>query len=587
MDSNTHKDKLLPSESPGSPHWSSVYPPTTAATPRPRSPTFSALCSPRPIIIFLIAAVVSLSAALTWALYSSSSSSSGGSSTPTLTYGHPETMSPTSTLVESIPLTDYGSSFDKLPSSDYTHVALINALDASKTSVDITVMYWNLLPSEDSSCAGAKPGVSLSLNYCLNNLGGQAGVDLYSAMQSAMSRGVRFRFLQDHSNTDPYPPQLLALQSEYPDVVEIHYWSALDWYSGGIMHQKIWIFDETSFYIGSSNMDWLSLTQVKEVGIFISNSTSMGSDVTDYFDSWWEWSSVPSTEATTEYSVHFFSDEWQTELIAPCWSMHIEKSERCPFPPIMVPTVGPPLPNTDKVQLTTPIDGTPANTFISGSPREVLGDTFSTKKKDMRTWDLDGILYTINNATDYIYLSVMDYIPQSTYSTDTVEGSNIWWPTLNDALLTVLYSRNVTIRVVVSHWAHSDSRIASHLNLLVGQSMYCRPSSDYYAPTAGCGKLEVKVFEVPGWNETLDTYPKPSNATFPKYSRVAHGKYVVTESRTNIGTSNMAWSYFYQTAGASFNTDNEGIVGNMKDVFDRDWFSNYAVPLDEYLSGVS
>jgi len=53
----------------------------------------------------------------------------------------------------------------------------------------------------------------------------------------------------------------------------------------------------------------------------------------------------------------------------------------------------------------------------------------------------------------------------------------------------------------------------------------------------------------------------------------------VTDRRINIGTSNHAWSYFYTTAGSSFNSDHEGLRSTLERVFDRDWDSKYAVAL--------
>ena len=42
--------------------------------------------------------------------------------------------------------------------------------------------------------------------------------------------------------------------------------------------------------------------------------------------------------------------------------------------------------------------------------------------------------------------------------------------------------------------------------------------------------------QVPGWNQTAGP-----NSTYPAYSRVNHAKYIVTDNRLNVGTSNMAW----------------------------------------------
>lgn len=33
---------------------------------------------------------------------------------------------------------------------------------------------------------------------------------------------------------------------------------------GGVLHTKLWIVDEQHFYVGSANMDWRSLTEVRK-----------------------------------------------------------------------------------------------------------------------------------------------------------------------------------------------------------------------------------------------------------------------------------------------------------------------------------
>jgi phospholipase D3/4 len=85
------------------------------------------------------------------------------------------------------------------------------------------------------------------------------------------------------------------------------------------------------------------------------------------------------------------------------------------------------------------------------------------------------------------------------------------------------------------------------------------------------GQLEIKLFMVPGWNNTSG-----SSRKFPGHTRVNHTKYIVTDRRINIGTSNMTWDYFASTAGSSFNTDHSALVRTLQSVFDRDWASSYA-----------
>ena len=107
------------------------------------------------------------------------------------------------------------------------------------------------------------------------------------------------------------------------------------------------------------------------------------------------------------------------------------------------------------------------------------------------------------------------------------------------------------------------------------------------AGAAANGSLAVGVFTVPGWQDTEPAVNASTGATtaparFPPFSRVNHAKYVVTDRRVNIGTSNMDVSYFYQTAGASFNSDGAGIRTVLQSAFDRDWHSSYTTPLQEF-----
>jgi phospholipase D3/4 len=61
---------------------------------------------------------------------------------------------------------------------------------------------------------------------------------------------------------------------------------------------------------------------------------------------------------------------------------------------------------------------------------------------------------------------------------------------------------------------------------------------------------------------------------------INHGKYAVSNVRAHIGTSNLVWDYFYTTSGVSFGTYNPAIVSQLQLVFDADWNSPYAVPVE-------
>ena len=52
----------------------------------------------------------------------------------------------------------------------------------------------------------------------------------------------------------------------------------------GILHTKLWIIDRMHVYIGSANMDWRALTQVKELGFLATNCSCLAQDVVKIFD---------------------------------------------------------------------------------------------------------------------------------------------------------------------------------------------------------------------------------------------------------------------------------------------------------------
>lgn len=55
----------------------------------------------------------------------------------------------------------------------------------------------------------------------------------------------------------------------------------------GILHTKLWIIDGERVYVGSANMDWRALTQVKELGLFTSRCPSIAQDLRKIFQVYW------------------------------------------------------------------------------------------------------------------------------------------------------------------------------------------------------------------------------------------------------------------------------------------------------------
>ncbi|MFS7943361.1 putative phospholipase D [Helianthus anomalus] len=111
---------------------------------------------------------------------------------------------------------------------------------------------------------------------------------------------------------------------------------------------------------------------------------------------------------------------------------------------------------------------------------------------------------------------------------------------------------------IVAYWAHFISNTDQYLKTLLYSNNLCSSSPD----NSCSGKIEIKYYMVPGFNSTGPAVSNGSSTgyKYPGYSRVNHGKYVVSDKRAHIGTSNLMRDYFYATVGVSFGTYNPASV---------------------------
>ena len=100
-----------------------------------------------------------------------------------------------------------------------------------------------------------------------------------------------------------------------------------EWYGGsGIMHQKIWIFDARHVYLGSANMDWKSIAQVKEMGVAVEDCPELAADAGKYFETWWTFTALPPS------SVEVFDPAARIDRRVPPWSALVPPAQRAPSP---------------------------------------------------------------------------------------------------------------------------------------------------------------------------------------------------------------------------------------------------------------
>jgi phospholipase D3/4 len=460
------------------------------------------------------------------------------------------TRNPRASLVESIPVGL--ESLRGTPGVQYTEDVLVRLTRAAQSTIYLTAMYWALLPDPKSV---DEKGFT---DEQFQQMGADSGRALCAALCDAARRGVSIRILQSPGFSGQ-KQESDNFRERFPERVSIHEIDMSKWYGSGIMHQKVWIFDSVHLYLGSANMDWKSLMQVKEMGVAVEDCPELAADAIKYFDSWWRFSALGPT------SQEAFDPAVRIDRRVPSWSTLIPASKRSQSPLADKYATK----YSARTPLRLALNGEQCGVFLSGCPQEVLGKG--------RTWDGEGLVHTIDDARKSICISVMDFAPAGLYSRPSAgppirdEGiipidTPVWWPLLTDALLSAVLTRKVYVRLLVSKWAHTSPLIEPMLRAL--QSAADAGRADPYMSS---GQLEIKLFMVPGWNSTTG-----SNRKFPGHTRVNHTKYIVTDRRINIGTSNMTWDYFASTAGSSFNTDHPELVCTLQEVFNRDWASSYA-----------
>lgn len=454
-------------------------------------------------------------------------------------------------LVESIP----ADIVDLRPPEGVRHSrhVFVELVDAAESTIDLTAMYWNLLSdvaSEDEE------GFTRER---LEELGADHGMQLHGALTAAAERGVTIRIVQSPGFKGG-PQESDKLAERYPAQIEVRTLHMSSWYGEGIMHQKMWIIDGRHIYIGSANADWKALTQVKELGIVVQDNEELAADAARLFEVWWKAAKI---HADTR---EVFDPSAQVRRTVPSWSKLVPAATRSASPFVNATLSA----NYNEASpLVCSLNEQHGDVFVTCSPPEFCAPA--------RSSDLDAILQAIHMAKESICISVMDFAPISLHRGQYDEESGerlingraaetVWWPSIIDALLHATLTRRVSVRLLVSHWAYTSPLMAQYLMALQETANVGKPDG-----TTKRGRLEIRRFLIPGWDDVSG-----SNRHYPGHSRVNHAKYIVTERQVNIGTSNMTWGYFANSAGTSFNSTHRHLVNKLQEVFDRDWASRYA-----------
>ncbi|XP_062121112.1 5'-3' exonuclease PLD3 [Drosophila sulfurigaster albostrigata] len=404
-------------------------------------------------------------------------------------------------LVETLPLgLNYTPDSPKFLSTFEAWQLLLNT---AKATVDIAAPFWTLrgLDFNDSS---TQPGEELFQRLLSNGDAGKPRLRI----RIALNKSADSFWHADARIFGNYgAAQVVAIR--LPDE--------------GALHSKLWIVDDQHFYLGSANMDWRSLTHVKELGVLAQNCPQLTRDLSKIFKAYWQIGSAKDASIPSQWS----------------WHYHTNYNLRRPM-------------------LIRGNRNYTMSAFISSSPPLLTAQG--------RTPDLDAILHFIESANEFIYIAVMDYYPLIVYSTHVQ-----YWPPIDNALRKAAVERGVAVKLLVSWWKHSDPNEDNYLRSLQELSTSNNHQVD----------IQIRRFVVPSDEQQLKIpFGRVNHNAYMVTERIAYigtsnwsGEYFTHTAGVGLVLSDVDFE----------NNTQQTLRSDLFNVFERDWHSPYAVPLKHNL----
>eukprot|EP00057_Strongylocentrotus_purpuratus_P033927 XP_793309.3 PREDICTED: phospholipase D3 isoform X1 [Strongylocentrotus purpuratus] len=399
-------------------------------------------------------------------------------------------------LAESMPL---NLTFpDGSPRFQSTYAIWKELLATAKETIDISSYYWTLRGKD-----------------IFNDTSDFEGEEIFKELMAAgTTRNISIRIVENkpsHYIADLDTKELAAKGAAQVQSLDFN-----ELMGGGILHTKFWVVDKKHLYLGSANMDYRALTQVKEIGVGIFNCSCLAQDLDKLFEVYW-----------------YLGNQ---TTVPPKWPEEFATAYNLETP----------------MQLK--LNGTNATAFIGSSPPAFCPSG--------RTSDIDGLLNVVESAQKFVYIAVMDYIPEKEFA-NPME----YWNVIDAKLREVAFNHHVNVRVMGSIWNHTSSDMIVFLRSLAELG------------TTGRFNIQAKLFCVPAYTPVEHEMP---------YARVNHNKYMVTDNAAYIGTSNWSGTYFTLTGGASLvvnqtlaqmETNATTLQHQLAQLFERDWNSIHATPV--------
>ncbi|XP_021566742.1 phospholipase D4 [Carlito syrichta] len=403
-------------------------------------------------------------------------------------------------LVESIPQ-DLPSAAGS-PLAQPLAQAWLQLLDTAQESIHVASYYWSL--------TGPDIGV--------NDSSSQLGEALLQKLQQLLGRNISLAVATSSPTLARKSTDLQVLAARGAQVRRV----PMGRLTGGVLHSKFWVVDGRHIYLGSANMDWRSLTQVKELGMVIYNCSHLAQDLEKTFQTYWVLGAPQAVLPKT----------WPQNV-----SSHINRFR--PFRGLF--------------------DGVPTTAYFSASP--------PTLCPHGRTRDLDALLAVMGGAREFIYASVMEYFPTTRFS-----HPRRYWPVLDNALRAAAFARRVHVRLLVSCWRNTDPAMFPYLRSLQALSNSSANIS-----------MSVKIFIVPVGNHSNIPFSRVDHSKFMVTEKAA---YIGTSNWSEDYFSSTSGVGLVVSQRAPHTQPGMATVQEqLRRLFERDWTSRYAVSLDGQAQG--
>uniref|UniRef100_A0A3Q3SGU3 5'-3' exonuclease PLD3 n=1 Tax=Mastacembelus armatus TaxID=205130 RepID=A0A3Q3SGU3_9TELE len=397
-------------------------------------------------------------------------------------------------LVESIP---EGLQFNSSTTHPSIFQAWLNLMGEARSSLDIASFYWTLT-NEDTGTHDPTAYQGETVLKKLAELSGKLSVRIAVNTPEESQPKYNLRLLND-SGADIRTVNMQKLTS-------------------GVLHTKFWVVDKKHIYIGSANMDWRSLTQVKELGAVVYNCSCLAADLGKIFEAY--------------------------------WFLGVSQSIPSPWPSNFSTLF-----NKD-TPLQLPLNNTPSDVYLSSSPPSFCAAG--------RTSDLQSILSVMDDAQSFIYIAVMNYLPTMEFL-----HPKRYWADIDTQLRRVAYEKQVKVRLLISCWANTPPLMFPFLKSL---------ASVKNNNPANTSPLQ-RLFVVPASHQQKEIpFARVNHNKYMVTDKIA---YIGTSNWSGDYFVNTAGSALVINQTAS-QTLEPTVQSQLKAVFERDWNSEYSTPLTQH-----